>query len=304
MKTQPVLGAVLAASLSFCLPLTAYAQVAKGAKESVAIEEVIVTAQMREQRLLDVPMSIFAMSGEALKAANITDMQNLSYSVPGLSVERNNPFGPGIGIITIRGVGNSRGPSSLVGIYLDDSAVAGVPTSQIDLRVLDLERVEVLRGPQGTLYGAGSVGGTIRFITNDPVLDRYTGWADYSVSSTTKGGMNHTITAMGNVPIVTDTFGLRFSGTYENQSGWVDQPDANRTDINDNKLKNVRMKALWNLTESIDLTGTAVVHRNTGGGSTVVNLGPLEDSAIRYAVDPTNTDTGFHDNYDFFSLTA
>src|SRR5690606_6476234 len=134
------------------------------------LEEIVVTAQKREERLIDVPISIVAMGADELQKRKIFAIDDLSLAVPGLLVASSG------GIqrrIMIRGVSNVFGSSSLIGLYLDEASVTSTPDNQLDLPTYDLERVEVLRGPQGTLYGEGSAGGTIRFITRSPELNEF-----------------------------------------------------------------------------------------------------------------------------------
>ncbi len=263
------------------------------------IDEIIVTAQKREQRLLDVPMSVTALTSDALARDGVKSMADLSYVVPDLSLSE---FGQ-YQVPAIRGVGNSNGSSSLVGVYIDEAAVTGGPFTQLDLRVLDLERVEILRGPQGTLYGEGSTSGTIRFITKDPQLDRAGGTADFSFYNTEKGGWSEEVAGVVNIPIVQDVFGLRIAGTYENRSGWIDQPATGREDINDSELMNVRMKALWRPSEALAVKGMAIVHRNEGDGYNFVNGPSREDSEFVPRVNPT-APTPFSDDYEIYNLTV
>lgn len=267
-------------------------------RQRSTLEEVIVTAQKREQSVKDVPISMAVLVGDDLGNAGISNISEMTYSVPGLSSVE---VGPGFQNITIRGVGNLRGSASLIGLYLDEAAVAGANEQQIDLRLFDLARVEVLRGPQGTLYGEGSMGGTIRYITNDPELDDFTGNLEVSAFDTYKGGMSEVVRGVANVPLVKDKFGIRIAATYEDTSGWIDQPTANREDINNSDLSNIRVKSLWRVNEDFSIKGTAIVHRNEGDGYNYVN-GPKEDSSYIPALNPTLV-TPYEDNYEHYGLT-
>src|SRR5262249_35569509 len=119
------------------------------------LEEIVVTAQKREQRLIEVPMSVTALSGEKLDVQGIHDIRDLQFAVPGLSIL--DLGASGYRNIFLRGVGNSFGSSTMVGLYLDEADVTGFPFVTPDIRTYDLQRVEVLRGPQGTLYGGDSM---------------------------------------------------------------------------------------------------------------------------------------------------
>ena len=264
------------------------------------IDEIIVTAQKRDQRIQDIPISISAITGEKIENAGIQNIADLSYAVPNLSVwER----GPGLQTITIRGVGNIRGTSSLVGMYLDEVPVSAVPAAQLDLQASDLARVEVLRGPQGTLYGQGSVGGTIRFITNNPTFDGINGEIGISVYNTKKGDISEEIKGVVNIPVIDDVLAFRISASYKDKSGWIDQPATGAEDINDNELSNLRVKGLWQVSDQLTVNAMTIRHRSDAGSDNVVNFGAVEDSSYRSAVDPTLTNN-LIDDYDLNNLTV
>lgn len=263
------------------------------------IEEIVVTAQKREENVEDVPISIAVLSGEELENSGVKNISELTYYVPSLaSVE----LGPGFQNITIRGVGNVRGNSSLIGLYLDEAAVAGSNEQQIDLPLYDLARVEVLRGPQGTLYGEGSMGGTIRYITNDPVLNSFGGNLEVTAFDTNKGGMSEAVKGVANIPLIEDKLGIRIAAIYEDTAGWIDQPTAGREDINNSDLKNIRVKTLWRPNDVFNVKATAIVHRNEGDGYNYVNLGPNKDSNYLPALNPTIV-TPYSDDYEHYGLT-
>ena len=266
------------------------------------LEEVIVTAQKREERLIDVPISISAISGEDLENSGIQNIADLAYAVPSLSVRES---GPGRQTFTIRGVGNIQGDSPLVGIYLDEMPISAGTSTGIDLQVLDLKQVEVLRGPQGTLYGQSSVGGTVRFITNDPSFDGIEGNVGISIYDTEKGGLSEELTGVLNIPIIDDKLGFRISGTYKDKSGWIDQPAAGQKDINDNELSNIRIKGLWQLTDDLSLRATIIQHRNeVGTNNTIPDFEPVSNSNYVRAVDPTVPNRQGKDDYDLYNLSV
>src|SRR6185312_3147603 len=130
--------------------------------------------------------------------------------------------------IYLRGVGNTVGNGSMVGQYIDDADVTaetvyGSNTSG-DGGLYDLSRVEVLKGPQGTLYGDGSMGGVIRYITNRPVLDQFQTSTDVAALFTESGAPSQRLQAMLNSPLVAGTLGVRLAGLFEHDGGWVDEP--------------------------------------------------------------------------------
>lgn len=272
---------------------------AAGEVNGLALEEIVVTAQKRTERLQDVPMSIGVLSGAQLEEQGVADIHDLSYIMPSLSVR---DTGPGQQLITIRGIGNGRGAGSLVGIYLDEAPLSSIPFSQIDLRANDLARVEVLRGPQGTIYGEGSVGGTLRFITNKPQLERASGSVGVGLSSTdSSDAMGSEFRGVVNLPLVEDQVAVRFAGLYEDASGWIDQPDAGREDINDYELREIRVSALWRPFDGLEVLGSSTIHRVDGGAQSLITGDP-EDSEFRNPVNPT-TRPFLVDDYDVHNLT-
>ncbi len=280
---------------------TTFAVAQPQAELQLEIEEVIVTAQKREQRAIDVPMSVSVVGGVVIDDLGIKNALDLSYRVPGLVVQE---AVPGSQLYTMRGVGNVVGAFTLVGVYLDEADVTSAdPNGQYDLSLYDLDRIEVLRGPQGTLYGAGSVGGTIRLITSKPQLDHFGGKGEISVFDQERGDAGYEFKAALNLPVVEDVFGLRLALNYHSWGGWVDQPAADRKDFNDNELANLRMRALWQINDRFDINGTLIVHRNEGGGMNIVNLRPNSESLYQSSIDPT-LKTPYVDDYNHYNLTA
>ncbi len=263
------------------------------------LEEVMVTAQKRTQRKIDVPLSVSSLSGETLERAGIDTLLDLGHAVPGLVVS---DAGGGFMRYYVRGIGNAYGTSStsLVGVYLDEADVTGTSTSQLDLRTLDIERVEVLKGPQGTLYGAGSSGGTVRFITRDPQLDRFTASGDVDFYTTRHGASSRAASAVLNMPVVEDVFGLRLVANYGDLGGWVDQPAAGRSNVNNQDLREMRVKGLWKATDALSLKGTIYLHRDEGDG---VASSTDADYVLMAGVDPTRTQP-FSRDFDVYNLTA
>lgn len=292
--------------VSGMLPTGSKIRVAEATETSAAAEsegnrreelsEVVVTAQKREQHAFDVPISIVAVSDDELKGRRVSSLDDLSLVVPGLGIQSSGSFQRRI---TLRGVSNIFGNySSLIGMYLDEASVTVAPSYQIDLKTYDLERVEVLRGPQGTLYGEGSVGGTIRFITKDPKLDRFS-WAADATAQTTEGGdPGARIESMLNVPLIEDKLGIRIASTYDRQGGWVDQPAANRSDFNDQDLVNVRVKGLWKPSSQFSVNAMAVIHRNDAAP----NAGEDENGDYTQVLNLTTTPKT-EDDYELYNLT-
>ena len=187
--------------------------------------EIVVTAEKRGSTIQKTPISITAFSGAALQAQGTTNIAALAGQVPSLAVKSS---GPGQTEFTLRGLSSPAGVAPTVGFYLDEipispPAIATAGKVGIDPNLYDLARVEVLRGPQGTLYGASSMGGTIKLVPNAPNPDRFEGSVELVGSGTQSGGANGTAKGMVNIPIVDGKVALRVVGTLDRESGWLDR---------------------------------------------------------------------------------
>jgi len=198
----------------------AAAQVAP-ASDSV-LQEVIVTAQKRSQNIQDVPISMTAITEKSLDMLGATGYLGYFGSVPGLSFQSSGPVANENGssnsttILSLRGIAATTG-SNTVGFYINDT-----PMQFVDPDLFDVNRIEVLRGPQGTLYGASSMGGTIRIITNEPDSRAWGGDLEATLSETQHGGSNLDGDAMFNVPIVADHAAFRLVAFSRDDSGYID----------------------------------------------------------------------------------
>jgi len=222
------------------------------------LNEIIVTAQKREQTLAEVPMAISVVGAEELGERGIEDVQDLSFAVPGLTMRED---GPGSYTIFLRGLANQSGSGALVTQYLDEAPLSLSGYDQLSPVPLDLERVEVLKGPQGTLYGQGSAGGTIRYITKAPDPSEIEGRVEGKLYSVAHGEAGVGLTGVFNLPLVQDELALRVAGRYEAGGGWIDQPQAGITNGNGTELINVRAKLRWSPSELFEATGMVQVHR-------------------------------------------
>jgi outer membrane receptor protein involved in Fe transport len=189
------------------------------------LDEIVVTAQKRVSTVQTTPISISAVSGDDLQARGVSSLAVLAQGTPGVSLKTE---GPSQTEIEMRGMTSSGGNSATVGFYLDDIPLTGPASAQnghvvIDPDLYDLNRIEILRGPQGTLFGAGSMGGTVRLISNQPNLTEFQGSAQSVLSGTDGGGFNHKDSLMLNLPLINDTLALRVSATENYTSGWIDR---------------------------------------------------------------------------------
>ena len=214
------------------------------------LEEVIVTAQKRSERIQDVPISVAALTGEALESWGVQDVQSLGTTVAGLDIISVQPGSNGFSMRGVTALSGSIESNSVVGYYVDEIPISASGQGP-EFALWDLERVEVLRGPQGTLFGEGSMAGTIRVITAKPQLDDFAGRVDGSLSTMSGGGVNGTLRGMLNAPLVKDKLGLRLLvGAIEND-GWIDVPDLGEKDANTRSQRDYRAILRWLPTDGL-----------------------------------------------------
>ena len=267
----------------------AQAQTAGTDRAPVAVgEEIIVTAQKRAQTLLDVPQSISVVSGEELERAQADNFQEFLNYVPGLQVDQATP---GAGRLVLRGL-NTGGVASTVGVYVDETpfgsstALANGAVLAGDFDTFDIARVEVLRGPQGTLYGASTLGGLIKYVTNEPVIGEWEARARGAIEDTRGGEMSYHGNALLNVPLG-QTLALRASGFYHNNGGWIDSIGTTATDgfgytlasdtednINSSLSYGGRASLLFRPSESLDIRLTGFLQNIRADAASTVESDP------------------------------
>jgi iron complex outermembrane recepter protein len=223
-----LIGLLLSASSLTALADTAPAEAAPkqtGPGAGDQLTEIVVTAEKRASTVQSTPISITAFSGEQLQAQGVTNVMALAGQTPGISMRSS---GPGQTELEMRGMASSGGSSPTVGFYLDETPLTPPAASLngkvvIDPDLFDLNRVEVLRGPQGTLYGAGSMGGTIKLVTNAPDLKKFESNVEGILSNTDGGGLNGGANAMLSVPLIDDKLAIRMVVTDKHYDGWIDR---------------------------------------------------------------------------------
>ena len=267
--------------------------------DSTQLEEVVVTAEKRESTIQNTPISLTALSGTDIEARGATDLSSLLQSVPGVSIRTS---GPGLTEFEMRGIASTGGNSPTVGFYYDDTPLTAPSNSNegkvvISPALYDLSRVEVLRGPQGTLYGSGSMGGTIKLVPNAPNTESFDASAEAVLGGTDGGGFNHAENAMVNLPFGGGIAAVRIVGSYEDDSGWIDRIVAapgtfpiNNGDVRGNVLaapvaedyKNVndverttvRISALVKPIEGLSVTPSFFYQKLTSGGLPYIDSDP------------------------------
>jgi iron complex outermembrane receptor protein len=227
---------------------------------STDLEEITVTATRREESIDHVPISITAFSQERMDQQSIKNVGDLAKFTPGLT------YSPGtaglISDIAIRGVLSEVGAST-TGVYIDDTPIQvrskGTITENTFPQIFDLERVEVLKGPQGTLFGTGSMGGTVRFITPEPDLDKYSMYSRVEGSSTKDGAPSYEMGVAAGGPLIDQTLGVRASVFYQSTGGFINtEPFTGDTvtnrDINYSDTTVARVAAKWAASENWSVT--------------------------------------------------
>jgi iron complex outermembrane receptor protein len=252
--------APLAASAFFialCAATTAQAQDTQAPVQTAEADDeetILVTAQRRTQVLAEVPQSVSVVGEATLERQAATSFLDYAQLVPGLNITQENP---GESRVVLRGI-NTQSVASTVSIYLDESPFGssgslsngGVLAGDFD--TFDVARVEVLRGPQGTLYGSNSLGGTLKFITNAPELGQFEGRVQAGVDFVDDGGTSYSGNAMVNVPIG-DTLALRASGFYRSVAGYVDASGRTGEDINDHDSYGGRVSLQWEPSDDLSI---------------------------------------------------
>jgi len=236
-----------------------------------ALQEVVVSATRQgDQSVQSIPMSISVINPGVQDRLGATNIEDLAPSVPSLSIEES---GPGLNKIDMRGI--STGPADivnnledrpLVAVYIDDTPLA-LQGLNPDLKVFDLERVEVLRGPQGTLYGASAMGGTIRYITKKPDSNSLFGSAETVLSDTVGGGVNYGVRGTLNLPLSEDRLGLLIAGYNGRDSGWINNVENGKTDINWDRSTQGRAALRFKATDRLTLDASILYEKLDTGGS-------------------------------------
>lgn len=242
------------------------------------LEAVTVTATRRSETLQKVPMAISALTYHDIQRQHLQDFADYAADVPGLTAVST---GPGLTGLSIRGISSgSQQPSASVGIYVDDtpygssSVFANGSLETPDIDPADLERIEVLRGPQGTLYGAGALGGVIRFITIPPDTENYSGRLEVGGTSVDGGGNGFDVHGMVNLPLVKDKLAIRANVYDRTDPGFIGDAGRGKTNVNESRVKGGRVSLLWTPTDKTSLRVTALAQNLNSDGQPVEALDP------------------------------
>lgn len=244
-----------------------------GAAAPLTLDEIVVTARKRSESVRDIPTSIDAFTGERLAELGYTSVEDVLKLSPGVTFESG--FTPSSATIIVRGITNDSrgvGPRTVGRFYgyvpLTNSSIMGV---EPDLDIFDMSSVEVLKGPQGTLFGGSALAGAVRYVPNLPEFDRFGGAASMGIGQTADSGdLNHEYALALNVPLG-DTFALRFAGSVRDMGGFLDNTNTGEKDINSFRTEQGRVIASWQPTERFGLTAQYLAFRGDLGGFNYVD---------------------------------
>ena len=272
----------LALAVSAAAPVLLAAQMAAAATAPPTdnLQEVVVTAEKRSETLRQIPQSVSVISGQTLDHQQAFNLQDLIAQVPNLSIAESTP---GQARVVLRGV-NTNGDGSTVAIYVDDTpfgSSSGVANGAVlagDFDTFDVARIEVLRGPQGTLYGASSLGGVLKYVTNAPQLDHYSMSGEAAVAGVDGGGEDWRADAVVNAPLG-DKAALRLDGFYRRDSGYIDEVGVlgtrTQTDANGDRIYGGRASLLFKPTEKLSVRLTAFLQDIRAGAPNQVDADPV-----------------------------
>jgi len=238
------------------------------------VAEVIVTANKRAEPLSKIGEGISAISGDHLEKLNANSLEDYLGFVPG--VEFTSYGRPGQDQISIRGIA-SQALGAAIATYVDGIPVGSASNEAqgssytVDIDPADLERVEVLKGPQGTLYGASSLGGVLKYVTKAPSLTTSELDTGADLEDVEHGGFGYKLHAAGTTPIINDLLGLRVSGYYREDPGFIDNVETGQKDINSDKAWGVRASLLYQPTQQLSVKLGAVVQRTDSAGLDAVS---------------------------------
>jgi outer membrane receptor protein involved in Fe transport len=234
-----------------------------------AVDELVVTARKREERLIDAPQPIQAVSGQTLRQISATEFSDYLDRIPGLSTSTGRD---GSTLLVLRGIATGAA-NPTVATYIDEApfgsstifALGSVLTPDFDPS--DLDHVEVLAGPQGTLYGANAIGGILKFVTLQPNLTSFSGRAEATGLAVDHGGDGWGLRGMVNIPVVNDKLAIRISGYGRDDPGFIDDVLHGTHDINDTRVWGGRIDALWQPLDDLTVRVSAMFHDQDGDDS-------------------------------------
>jgi outer membrane receptor protein involved in Fe transport len=269
------------------------------------IQEIVVTARKREERLLEVPAPISVVTQQTLQRTQSVRLEDYLTLVPGVTF---NTARAGQTSLSFRGINNG-GSNATVVTYVNDTPFTSSSTYANgafvtpDLDPADIAQIEVLRGPQGTLYGANAVGGVLRYVTVKPDPNAFSGRLEIGGESVFHGGLGAVVRGVVNVPLITDKLAVKLSAFSRDDAGYVDVPRLNQKDVNEAHISGGRAELLYTPTDKVSLDISAMTQQTTSHGIEAVNYNPFTGKptigdlqSIVYLADPY-----FHAKYGIYN---
>ena len=288
---------------ALCAVLLTSASTAAAGAETARIDEIVVTARKRAESMYDVPISINVVSADAIDKLGAHDFTDLINSVPSLGAYQN---GPGRTRLSIRGINSTSSSNGndndtqnqeTVSIYMDEIPIS-LATLSPELGLFDARQVEVLRGPQGTLYGAGSMAGTLRMVTTKPNAENFQGKLDASFSDPEySASLNYDLKGLVNIPVIESKVGLRMSAYHREAAGYIDNALTGAEDVNNGRSTGARLALRATPNERLTADFVLMHHDYSDNGR------PEDtDTTPLYSRDYTSFD-GYDDQIAIYNLT-
>lgn len=287
-----------AASVAMTAPVSAQESQPPNEEAQASRDVVTVTARFREESVQDIGASIAGISGAEIREQGIQDIEDLARAVPGMQNVKTRQNSNDIAIRGVRSAGSGYETSTVFSVFLDDVSVTGSGNIR-DFSSTDLDRIEVIRGPQPTLFGEGAVGGVIRYFTNDPDLDgpRFTGRATGRVETIEDGGMAYSVDNATSFIMVPGRLGVRVSGFHREDDGFIDNPSAGE-DVNDFEATGGRAVLLARPTPNLEVRLSAFISRDELGESTQVDPGS-DPEDLTFSSSPLSG--SYEDDFDLYA---
>jgi iron complex outermembrane recepter protein len=261
-------------SVLVCTP--ALAQSTDAAETAAPAEEIVVTANRRQQNIVDVPLAVTALQGDDLNRKGLTQIESFASQVPGFSIENQGRIGIRL-VLRGQNTGGSVGGAAVASMIDDVILTSGSALSRgalvtPNLDLFDMERIEVLRGPQGTLYGANALGGLLKYVAKKPELDRAGGAAELGLDTVRFGETGYSAKGVINLPLATDIAAIRVAGFYSDVPGYVDNPQLGLSDVNGGELYGGRATLLVQPNDALTIRLTAGIQKDDYGSEGITQL--------------------------------
>jgi iron complex outermembrane recepter protein len=235
------------------------------------LEEVVVTAQKRSERAIDVPLSLSAINATDLAGNGYDQLKDYFAEVPGLSISAR---GSGRMTLVLRGITTSNVGNPTVGVTIDNAPFGeSASSAQMvpDIDPFDLDHIEVLRGPQGTLYGASSIGGLVKYVMAKPDTQSFSARTEVDTSSTQHGGVGYGVRGEANLP-VTDDFAVRLSAFKREDAGYIRDVGQGKNNVNEGQVDGGRLAALWRVNDAVTIQSSALLQDSEAGATSDVDV--------------------------------